>query len=82
MKDKILKAVNDAADQVDGTVSMPILEHFLDGILTEYRRQTETSSALLERASMLVGNPGTNISASTDIACDNWHKEYERWKSQ
>lgn len=36
---------------------------------------------LLERAKDLVGNPGTNISASTDIACENWQKDYEEWKS-
>lgn len=36
---------------------------------------------LLERAKALVGNPGTNISASTDIACENWQKDYEDWKS-
>ena len=33
--------------------------------------------SLLERASGLVGNPGTNISASTDIACESWQKDYE-----
>jgi hypothetical protein len=32
---------------------------------------------LLERAAGLVGNPGTNISSSCDIACDNWQKAYE-----
>ena len=32
---------------------------------------------LLDRASGLVGNPGTNISSSTDIACDNWQKAYD-----
>ena len=31
---------------------------------------------LLERASLLVGNPGCGISSSTDIACDNWQKSY------
>lgn len=37
--------------------------------------------SLLEKASMLVGNPGTNISGSTDIACDNWQKEWEKFKN-
>jgi len=40
---------------------------------------SEEETRLLQRASMLIGNPGTNISASTDIACDNWHKDYDNW---
>lgn len=32
---------------------------------------------LLERASGLVGNPGTNISSSCDIAVENWQKDYD-----
>lgn len=35
---------------------------------------------LLERARGLVGNPRTNFSASTDIACENWNKDYDAWK--
>ena len=31
---------------------------------------------LLKEASNLVGNPCTNISSSTDIACDNWKNKY------
>jgi hypothetical protein len=30
---------------------------------------------LLQRAANLVGNPGTNISGSTDIACQEWQKD-------
>ena len=37
-------------------------------------------SNLLERASWLVGNPGTNISGITDIACDKWQKDYEFYR--
>lgn len=36
---------------------------------------------LLERAASLVGNPGTNISGSTDVACKQWQDDYERWKN-
>ena len=36
---------------------------------------------LLERAKELVGHPATNISASTDIACDIWQSDYEDWHS-
>lgn len=31
---------------------------------------------LLKEAATLVGHPGTNISSSTDIACDNWKNKY------
>jgi len=40
------------------------------------------SASLLERAASLVGNPGTNISGSTDLACDEWQKDYERWHNE
>jgi hypothetical protein len=36
---------------------------------------------LLELAASLVGNPGTNISSSTDIACEQWQKNYKRWRN-
>jgi len=35
LKEDIIEAVQDATDTVDGTVSIPILDHFLDGILNE-----------------------------------------------
>lgn len=40
------------------------------------------SASLLERAASLIGNPGTNISGSTDLACDEWQKDYERWRNK
>lgn len=40
------------------------------------------SVSLLERAASLVGNPGTNISGSTDMACNEWQKDYERWRNE
>jgi hypothetical protein len=36
--------VQDATDIVDGTVSIPILDHFLDGILNEQLRQLNVPS--------------------------------------
>jgi len=36
---------------------------------------------LLDKAAGLVGNPGTGISSSCDIACDNWQLAYESWKA-
>lgn len=32
----------------------------------------------LLRAEMLIGNPGTNISGSTDIACIIWHEDFNK----
>ena len=42
----------------------------------------DVSVSLLERAASLVGNPCTNISSSTDMACDEWQKDYERWRNE
>ena len=50
--------------------------------LKEQLRIGAVSVSLLERAASLVGNPGTNISGSTDIACDEWQKDYERWRNE
>lgn len=48
----------------------------------EQLRIGAVSVSLLERAASLVGNPGTNISGSTDLACDEWQKDYERWRNE
>lgn len=47
--------------------------------LKEQRKISDVRVSLLERAAALVGNPATNISASTDFACDEWQKDYESW---
>ena len=41
----------------------------------------DVSVSLLERAASLVGNPGTNISGSTDMACEQWQNDYKRWRN-
>jgi len=41
----------------------------------------EKEKELLERASYLIGNPGANISGSTDCACDEWQKDYKAFLS-
>ena len=46
LKEQIIEAVQDATDTVDGTVSIPILDHFLDGILSEQLRQPEVVRSL------------------------------------
>jgi hypothetical protein len=38
LKEQIIEAVQDSTDIVDGTVSIPILDHFLDGILSKQLR--------------------------------------------
>ena len=37
---------------------------------------------LLKKASTLVGNPCTNISGSTDVACMKWQDEYNDFMSK
>jgi hypothetical protein len=37
---------------------------------------------LLKRASGLIGNPGMNISASTDLAAEQWQKDYNSFFTQ
>ena len=41
LKEQIIEAVQDATDTVDGTVSIPILDHFLDGMLAEHQNTEE-----------------------------------------
>lgn len=55
-------------------------KHYLEQYVA--LRQPLVSVSLLDRAASLVGNPGTNISGSTDMACDEWQKDYERWRNE
>jgi len=45
-------------------------------------RIANVSVSLLEEAATLVGNPGTNISGSCDVACMEWQEKYERWRNE
>ena len=52
-------------------------------LLEEYAQQFRSPDmaealSLLDMASSLVGNPGTNISSSTDLACDSWQEKYKK----
>lgn len=42
----------------------------------------DVSVSLLEMAYGLVGHPCTNISAGTDLACEQWRSDYERWRNE
>ena len=46
--------------------------------LAAMKEFTEQQNELLKRAYDLVGHPCTNISSSTDMACETWRKDYER----
>ena len=53
-------------------------------LLEEYAQQFRSPDmaealSLLDMASSLVGNPGTNISSSTDLACDSWQEKYKKF---
>ena len=39
LKEQIIEAVQDATDRIDGTVSIPLLDYFLDGILSKQLQQ-------------------------------------------
>ena len=73
-------------DQVDmGTFGLVELElQAFDKEIAELKNCNlqNVCVSLLERAASLVGNPGTNISGSTDVACDEWQKDYERWRNE
>ena len=55
-------------------VNQEVVRRIADKMVSEKLKKVES---LLDRAAMLVGNPGTNISGSCDVACENWQKEYE-----
>ena len=44
--------------------------------------EAERYKQLLERASNIIGDPGCNISGSSDLACEQWQKDYQLFKSQ
>lgn len=59
---------NDLSDAISLIESTP---HSSEGMAEALR--------LLDTASNLVGNPGTNISSSTDLACDSWQEKYKKF---
>lgn len=58
------------------------LEMFAKDYYSEQCNMADASVSLLEEAANLVGNPGTNISGSCDIACMEWREKYERWRNE
>ena len=42
---------------------------------SDFKEKHSKMINLLERATILVGHPCTNISSGTDIACDEWQKD-------
>jgi hypothetical protein len=65
---------------------LQLIRHALEQFVVEeedtasLRTELERVRGLLERASWLVGNPATNISSSTDLACENWQRDYQQTK--
>ena len=42
--------------------------------------ETDSEAVILvHEAAKLVGNPGMNISGSTDLACMDWRESFEKW---
>lgn len=68
----------DYEDMTDVTIPD---DKFINRAMEIYAEKVnEESLKLLERASWLVGNPGTNISSSTDLACESWQNDYSQFK--
>lgn len=81
-KEQILECVADVSEGAasrNPTASVTVSEALK--AMDEYaQQQVNEYKTLLDRAANLVGNPGTNISSSTDIAAENWQKDYEAFK--
>ena len=67
LKEEIIEAVQDATDTVDGTVSIPILDHFLDGILTEQCNIADVRLSLLEKVKEIAFGDGSAQERMVDI---------------
>lgn len=59
LKEDIIEAVQDATDTVDGTVSIPILDHFLDGILTKQCNIADVRLSLLNKVKEIAFGDGS-----------------------
>lgn len=67
LKEEIIEAVQDATDTVDGTVSIPILSHFLDGILAEQYNITDARLSLLNKVREIAFGDGSAQERMVDI---------------
>lgn len=83
---KVRDAIKYCIENFDSkTATNRIVEFWKDELkLQEVKncRIANVSVSLLEEAANLVGNPGTNISGSCDIACMEWQEKYERWRNE
>jgi hypothetical protein len=69
--------------QVEGdSLDRPSAATQIEDVIKKLLPIHNVSVSLLERAVTLVGNPATNISGSTDLACNEWQKDYERWRNE
>lgn len=79
IKQKIKGFLNQAQPTYSGMDELAKLVYsFASEQLTAAEARIKELEGLLERASWLVGNPGTNISSSIDIACENWQNDYKQ----
>lgn len=67
LKEDIIEAVQDATDTVDGTVSVPILDHFLDGILNEQCNIADVRLSLLNKVKEIAFGDGSAQERMVDI---------------
>lgn len=74
-----LSAFNDENDNVAQTLFDVYPDEML--AIAKLLKNKSEAEVLLEEAGTLVGNPGTNISGSCDVACMEWQEKYEKFKS-
>lgn len=73
------KAYNKLGVQFDREMTR-LQERSMDDLnrIKDLEEENTRLKGMLLKASYLVGNPATGISSSTDIAAENWQKEYEQ----
>lgn len=67
LKEDIIEVVQDATDIVDGTVSIPILDHFLDEILTDQCNIGDVRLSLLNKVKEIAFGDGSAQERMVDI---------------
>ena len=81
MKTRATKFFQDYFKLADEDVQSCMYDDTIDCLVKFAESEQQQMIKLLDRAEMLVGNPATNISSSTDLACKSWQEDYLEWKS-
>ncbi len=80
---KVRNAIQYCIENLDcQTATNRVVEFWKDELKLQEQKcnLANTSVSLLERAAVLVGKPTTKVSRI--IACEKWHKDYERFRNE